>query len=348
MYPLSMLTWPVTSVSADTPFQLMVTFPSLAAAHFAPASTCVQKSKPTAFGTTARVSAWPEELVEPDDVLLLLLLLLHAAMPSSGRTATAASRCSLRLLMAKPPSCPRSRSPVNRRRDRRRHPRDLRAGRRPGPLRDVAPPPDVPGHRQPDDHADDDVLRVTVDVQQHRSVTDLLDEEGADDRAGYGPLAAEQAGAADDGRRDRVKLQADAEVRLAGLDPGRGDHPGKSRETARQHAHQDQVGTDPPTCQPGRLLVRADGARMAPELRPHEDHAEDDDDHDEADRGHRDGAGVALPEHREPGGHAVDRHRSGSEEGNPAGDAHHAQGGDERGELDPADQPAVHEPCQCT
>src|SRR6266699_851976 len=177
MYPLSMLTWPVTSVSADTPFQLMVTFPSLAAAHFAPASTCVQKSKPIAFGTTARVSAWPEELVELDDVLLLPLPLplLHAAMPSNGRAATAASTRSLRLLMAKPPSGPRSGPPVNRRCDRRRRPRDLRADRGPGPLRDVAPPPDVPGHRQPDDHADD-------------------------------------------------------EVGLAGLHPGRRNHPGESRE----------------------------------------------------------------------------------------------------------------------
>src|SRR6266700_8138421 len=182
-----------------------------------------------ALGTTARVSALLDELAElVDDVLPLLLPLLHAAMPSSGTAAATASSRNLGLLIAKPPSGPRFRLFVNRRHDRRRRPRDIRGDRRPRPLGDVPAPPDVPGHRQPDDHADDHVLRVAVDIQQHRSVADLLDEKGADDRAGYGPLAAEQAGAADDGRRDRVKLQADAEVRLAGLDPGRGDHPGES------------------------------------------------------------------------------------------------------------------------
>src|SRR5579871_397164 len=138
-----------------------------------------------AFGTTASVSDLLDELEELDDVLLLPLV-LHAATPSSGTVAAASSR-RLALFMAKPPSGPRSRPPVNRRGNRRRRLRDLRDDGRTRPPGDMAAPPVIPGDRHPDDHADDDVLRVGVDVQQHRSVADLLDEERADDRARHGP-----------------------------------------------------------------------------------------------------------------------------------------------------------------
>src|SRR5699024_8789175 len=39
----------------------------------------------------------------------------------------------------------------------------------------------VPGDREPDDDADDDVLDVDVDVQQDGPVADQLDQESADD-----------------------------------------------------------------------------------------------------------------------------------------------------------------------
>ena len=94
--------------------------------------------------------------------------------------------------------------------------------------------------RQHDDDADDDRLQERVDVQQVHPVADHADHQRADQRVDDGAAAAEEAGAADDHRGDRVELGQVARGRRAGVEPARGDDRGDAGQQAAQHVDRDQ------------------------------------------------------------------------------------------------------------
>src|SRR5699024_5491366 len=108
----------------------------------------------------------------------------------------------------------------------------------------------VPGDREPDDDADDDVLDVDVDVQQDGPVADQLDQESADDGAGNPALSAEQARPADHRGGDGIEFEADTEVRLAGGHAGGGDDTAESRQHTLGDIHHHQVAAHGDADQP--------------------------------------------------------------------------------------------------
>src|SRR5918999_3859856 len=95
----SRFTCPVTSVSAVTPSHCTVTSSCLDAAHSAPVLTCSQKSKPTAFGTTASRSgpllASPPPPPPP-------LGSLTSPQPATASATIAAAVMSLRMVVLLP------------------------------------------------------------------------------------------------------------------------------------------------------------------------------------------------------------------------------------------------------
>src|SRR5829696_8235994 len=76
----------------------------------------------------------------------------------------------------------------------------------------------VPEDREPDHDANNDLLVEGVHVQKDRPVADQGYEEGSDQGAHHRSLPPEEARPADDGGRDHVELQPDAEVRLPRVD----------------------------------------------------------------------------------------------------------------------------------
>src|SRR5829696_3076398 len=76
----------------------------------------------------------------------------------------------------------------------------------------------VPEDREPDHDANNDLLVEGVHVQKDRPVADQGYEEGPDQGAHHRSLPPEEARPADDGGRDHVELQPDAEVRLPRVD----------------------------------------------------------------------------------------------------------------------------------
>ena len=58
-----------------------------------------------------------------------------------------------------------------------------------------------------DDETDDELLQVGRDVQQVQPVADDADDQGTHQGSPDRPLATQQAGTADDGRRDGICLR---------------------------------------------------------------------------------------------------------------------------------------------
>src|ERR1700712_2126049 len=65
----------------------------------------------------------------------------------------------------------------------------------------------VDQHRDDDHHAHRDELPERLDIEEHQAVLDHRDDQRADDGAGDGAGAAEQAGAADHHGGDAVEQQ---------------------------------------------------------------------------------------------------------------------------------------------
>ena len=82
--------------------------------------------------------------------------------------------------------------------------------------------------------ADDDLLDERRHLQKVEAVAQETDDQHAERRAADAADAAGQARAADDDRRDRVELVADAGARLREVEARREDDARKSRE---QRAH---------------------------------------------------------------------------------------------------------------
>src|SRR5699024_6847194 len=106
----------------------------------------------------------------------------------------------------------------------------------------------------------DDLLRIGVEADEVETVVDRADDEGAEDRGPGRPAPREQAGSAEDGRRDRVE-------QILGADQGRSrirrhtglDEPEQGGEHPGGHEHADAHPGDADAGPPGGLDLAADG-----------------------------------------------------------------------------------------
>src|SRR3954449_10348558 len=96
--------------------------------------------------------------------------------------------------------------------------------------------------RDDDDGAAGDELLAELEPHQDEAVVDQADHQRADDRAHDGAHAAEQAGAAEHGRRDDRELVALAELDAAGLEAAGVEHPRDGRGHGRD---QEDAQLDP-------------------------------------------------------------------------------------------------------
>src|SRR5918998_3107138 len=323
----SRFTWPLTSVSAVTPSHWTSTSPSAFwAAHWAPRRTCSQKSNPIAFGTTASWTGAFAPFPSPPP---------WPPPPPDSRTcapqATAATRAR---------EAARSTAKICLRIDSSFTFLAFLLRRRGGPAARVL----IPDHRQPDDDADDHLLVEGVYVEQDGAVADQGNEEGPDQGAHHGSLPPEEARPADDGGRDHVKLEPDAEVRLPRVDPRGGYHATEARQGARDHVDAGQVAPDRDPREPGGLEVRAHRVGVAPQPRAREhDVPGDRNDHDHED-GDRDRPDDPLSKEPEGVRRAENGDRVGDDKGKAPGDGEHAQRGDKRVETCYRDEEPVDEP----
>src|SRR4051812_42118321 len=117
----------------------------------------------------------------------------------------------------------------------------------------------VERHGADDDQALDDQLPDLADIHQDQAVGQHGDDQRADQRAEDGPDAADEAGAAQDDRGDRVQLVAHAQLGAVGGEGAGGGHDaGKAGQQTRHAVDEHQHGPDLDARQPGRVRVAAD------------------------------------------------------------------------------------------
>ena len=195
----------------------------------------------------------------------------------------------------------------------------------------------VEGQRDERQHADHDPAVRRAPAEERQDVDDHVEEQRADDGADERPAAAEQAGPAEHGGGDARQREAAADARVADADLGgeeeAADRRGEGGDEERPH---EQVA-DPHAAAVGRLLVEAHGPRRQPARRavqPDVGGERDDDDDDERDRHEADAVEQEVDELEadRPVGLRAQPQRDALE------DAQHRQRGDDRRQLETADQ----------
>src|SRR5689334_14384822 len=198
-----------------------------------------------------------------------------------------------------------------------------------------------------DEHrAHHDLLPERLDADDHEPVLQRGRDEHPDDAAEDGPVAAEQAGAADDHAGDHAQVGRGLPADRGRLEERQVEPAGEAGQQAGQGVDHDQVTGDVDAGPPARLGVRADRVGMQPEPGPvqqhdpeqHDDRGDDGqprylpDDVAEADRVDHDGRDVAQV------------YAAGDDLGQAEGHPEGAQGDDERRDLSPRDQEPVEQP----
>src|SRR5882672_833945 len=125
----------------------------------------------------------------------------------------------------------------------------------------------VDQHSQDDDHADQGLLPVGIDLRQHEAVADDLEQDAADDGAERTADAARQIGAADDGGCDHVELIGRRHVRGRRTQPARDDDALESRGQRADHIDLDLDPDYRNAGQFGGFLVAAEREDVAAERR---------------------------------------------------------------------------------
>ncbi|MPL90050.1 hypothetical protein SDC9_36095 [bioreactor metagenome] len=117
---------------------------------------------------------------------------------------------------------------------------------------------DVEDHRGEQHQALDHLLVVDADAHDRHAVVHHPHDEGADDRADHLAGAARGRGAADEHRRDHVKLEPVAALRRRGVQPRGKDQPGQRGKKAHVDEGEEgqPLGLDPREL--GRLGVAAE------------------------------------------------------------------------------------------
>src|SRR5690348_8679240 len=194
-----------------------------------------------------------------------------------------------------------------------------------------------------EDGADHDLLPERLDADDHEPVLQRGRDEHADDAAEDGPVAAEQAGAADDHAGDDAQVGGGLPADRGRLEERQVEPAAEAGQQAGQGVDHDQVAADLQAGPPARLGVGAERVGMQPEPGPvqqddpehHDDRGDDDqprylpDDVAEADRVDHDGRHVAQV------------HAAGDDLGQAQGHAEGAERDDERRDLGPRDQEPV-------
>src|SRR5271166_5750034 len=198
-------------------------------------------------------------------------------------------------------------------------------------------------HRHDDDRPDRDELPERLDVDEDEAVLNDRDDESAGDRAPDRAGSAEQTGAADDDRSDRIEQQ-----RLAGLGRAGGEAAGVQRARDAGHLRREQVqlhgqALDVDAGAIGGRLAGSEGVGVLPEARLGEQVM-----HDQAGDGgeyhqHGHAKNATVPDRGVPFVVDGDRHAAGEEIGGAARDALHSERADEWRNLEASDQKAIDE-----
>src|SRR5262249_41722629 len=162
------------------------------------------------------------------------------------------------------------------------------------------------------------------------------DEDTSKD-AEHRAAAAEETGAADDDRCNRIELGADAGIGKTGIGAAGEEERGQPREKARQRIDQDEDAVDADAAHPRRLRIAADGVDMPANRGLVEEPGEAAIDEEEHQRAYRYRPEWTEPRERDLLGaeetHGVaqprDRPSVGDEVGQPAGDVERAERHDE-------------------
>src|SRR5579863_5265399 len=148
----------------------------------------------------------------------------------------------------------------------------------------------VDEHGDDDHHSDRDELPERLDVDEHQPILDDGDDEGAGDRAPDRAGAAEQAGAADDDRSDRVEQQRLARLRRAGGKAPSVHRTGEAAHDGGEHVDLDRQPLDVDAGAARRHLARPHRIHVLAEAGLREDVVK----HDACDRGQDDEIGNAV------------------------------------------------------
>src|SRR6266571_9519149 len=194
-----------------------------------------------------------------------------------------------------------------------------------------------------EDDADHDLLPERLDADDHEPVLQRGRDEHPDDAAEDGPVAAEQAGAADDHAGDHAEVGRGLPADRGRLEERQVEPAGEAGQQAGQGVDHDQVAADLNAGTPARLGIRAERVGVQPEPGPVQD---DDPDHHD-DRGD-DGQRRDLPDdvaeaHRvdHDGRHVAQVHAAGDHLGQAKRHAQGAERDDERRDLRPRDEEPV-------
>jgi hypothetical protein len=159
----------------------------------------------------------------------------------------------------------------------------------------------VHDYGEDDDDALDDHLHERRHVHQVKAVVDDAEDQRTDDGAPYRADATVEAGSADDGGGDGVKLDAGAQLRVAGADAAREDDAGETGQQADEGVDADLDAADVDTGDASRLLVATDRLDMPTEPGTPQHHVgEDRTDSEQPDR-QREAQDAALTEGVESG-----------------------------------------------
>src|SRR6266704_1587923 len=197
-----------------------------------------------------------------------------------------------------------------------------------------------------EDDADHDLLPERLDADDHEPVLQRGRDEHPDDAAEDGPVAAEQAGAADDHPGDHAQVGRGRPADRGRLEERQVEPSAEAGQQPGQGVDHDQVAADLQPGPPPRLGVRAERVGVQPEPGPvqqhdpehHDDRGDDGqprylaDDVAEADGVDHDGRDVAQV------------HAAGDDLGQAEGHPEGAQGDDEGRDLGPRDQIPVDQP----
>src|SRR5260221_2239189 len=207
-----------------------------------------------------------------------------------------------------------------------------RSGERRGGAQALGVDVDDQGGEQ--DQAADQDLEEAVDVDVVEAVIEHAEHEEPDDGVRNAALAAEQAGAADHHRGDRIEQVVVELVLLGAAEMGDAEHAGDARADRRDDHDGGDDGAHVDAGILRRLAVAADHVDVAPEARigQHDMAAGEHDGGDDDEPRHRPERAAAKPiDQGRDGIGDLAAHQHGAD---PGADLEHGQGHDEGGDAD--------------
>src|SRR5581483_10407391 len=200
---------------------------------------------------------------------------------------------------------------------------------------------DVDDERDEEDEAADQDLQERVDLDVIEAVIEDAEDEQPDDRVADAAAPAEQAGAADHHRRDRVEEEGVELVLLGAAEIGDGEHAGDARADRRDDHHRGEDGLDVDAGIFGGLAVAADHVHVAAEARVGEDEMRDEEHEGGDDDDPRHAADRLRAEGRDEVGDVVGDLAADEQRADAGRDLHHGQRHDEGRDADQSEPDRV-------